>query len=72
MNSLSRHCNRHDEGVQLIKAVTAFSRQQPLDPEAVEIGHLIGNLAMTSPPFVAWGNNRCLYGYSRRFGTCLG
>lgn len=32
-------------GVQLIKRLLTFSRQQPLDPEAVEIGHLIGNLA---------------------------
>ena len=32
-------------GVQLIKRLLTFSRQQPLEPEAVEIGHLIGNLA---------------------------
>ena len=32
-------------GVQLIKRLLTFSRQQPLEPEAVDIGHLIGNLA---------------------------
>lgn len=32
-------------GVQLIKRLLTFSRQQPLEPQAVEIGHLIGNLA---------------------------
>ncbi len=32
-------------GVQLIKRLLTFSRQQPLDPQAVEISRLIGNLA---------------------------
>lgn len=32
-------------GVQLIKRLLTFSRQQPLDPQAVEIARLIGNLA---------------------------
>lgn len=32
-------------GVQLIKRLLTFSRQQPLAPEAVDIGRLIGNLA---------------------------
>ena len=32
-------------GVQLIKRLLTFSRQQPLAPEAVEIGLLIGDLA---------------------------
>ena len=31
-------------GVQLIKRLLTFSRQQPLEPQAVDIGHLIGNL----------------------------
>jgi CheY-like chemotaxis protein len=31
--------------VQLIKRLLTFSRQQPLEPQAVDIGHLIGNLA---------------------------
>ena len=32
-------------GVQLIKRLLTFSRQQPLEPEAVEIGRLIGGLS---------------------------
>lgn len=32
-------------GVQLIKRLLTFSRQQPLEPQAVEIGRLIGGLA---------------------------
>ncbi len=32
-------------GVQLIKRLLTFSRQQPLEPEAVNIGGLIGSLA---------------------------
>src|SRR5574343_641608 len=32
-------------GVQLIKRLLTFSRQQPLDPQAVDIGQLIGSLA---------------------------
>jgi PAS domain S-box-containing protein len=32
-------------GVQLIKRLLAFSRQQPLAPQAVDIGSLIGSLA---------------------------
>ena len=32
-------------GVQLIKRLLAFSRQQPLEPEVVEIGRLIGGLS---------------------------
>ncbi|MBS1138901.1 MAG: sensor hybrid histidine kinase [Proteobacteria bacterium] len=32
-------------GVQLIKRLLTFSRQQPLEPQAVDIGHLIGSLA---------------------------
>ncbi len=31
-------------GVQLIKRLLTFSRQQPLEPEAVDIGQLIGSL----------------------------
>ncbi|MFN4342444.1 MAG: PAS-domain containing protein [Azonexus sp.] len=31
-------------GVQLIKRLLTFSRQQPLEPQVVEIGQLIGNL----------------------------
>jgi signal transduction histidine kinase len=31
--------------VQLIKRLLTFSRQQPLEPQAVDIGRLIGNLA---------------------------
>ncbi|MDP3537900.1 MAG: PAS-domain containing protein [Azonexus sp.] len=32
-------------GVQLIKRLLTFSRQQPLEPEAIEIGRLIGSLS---------------------------
>ncbi|MBS1144223.1 MAG: domain S-box protein [Proteobacteria bacterium] len=32
-------------GVQLIKRLLTFSRQQPLEPQAVDIGNLIGSLA---------------------------
>ena len=32
-------------GVQLIKRLLTFSRQQPLEPQAVELGRLIGNLS---------------------------
>ncbi|MBL8405928.1 MAG: PAS domain-containing protein, partial [Dechloromonas sp.] len=32
-------------GVQLIKRLLTFSRQQPLEPQAVDIGQLIGSLA---------------------------
>jgi len=32
-------------GVQLIKRLLTFSRQQPLEPQAVDIGRLIGSLA---------------------------
>ncbi|PKO38728.1 MAG: hybrid sensor histidine kinase/response regulator [Betaproteobacteria bacterium HGW-Betaproteobacteria-4] len=32
-------------GVQLIKRLLTFSRQQPLEPKAVDIGNLIGSLA---------------------------
>ena len=32
-------------GVQLIKRLLTFSRQQPLEPQAVDIGSLIGSLA---------------------------
>jgi len=32
-------------GVQLIKRLLTFSRHQPLEPQAVDIGRLIGNLA---------------------------
>jgi len=32
-------------GVQLIKRLLTFSRQQPLEPQAVEIGRLIGGLS---------------------------
>nr|MBL8411141.1 PAS-domain containing protein [Dechloromonas sp.] len=32
-------------GVQLIKRLLTFSRQQPLEPEAVDIGRLIGGLS---------------------------
>ncbi len=32
-------------GVQLIKRLLTFSRQQPLDPQATHIGHLISSLA---------------------------
>jgi len=32
-------------GVQLIKRLLTFSRQQPLEPQAVDIGKLIGSLA---------------------------
>ena len=32
-------------GVQLIKRLLTFSRQQPLEPQAVDIGHLIGSLS---------------------------
>ncbi len=32
-------------GVQLIKRLLTFSRQQPLEPQTVDIGEMIGNLA---------------------------
>ena len=32
-------------GVQLIKRLLTFSRQQPLEPQAIDIGQLIGSLA---------------------------
>jgi signal transduction histidine kinase len=40
-------------GVQLIKRLLTFSRQQPLEPQAVDIGRLIGGLSQAGPPLAA-------------------